>query len=134
MDKTFHILYFIISMILYAMMIFLWGSNRVLAGQIELTDYELLFASFFALNYIYLGVIDFLSRRSVYYELIKNSLQVIVNFSIVMITLLILNGIITGKTVVQMGELGHLELFLIGFFYTIVSVGTNYYFLKRELK
>ena len=133
-NRALNILYFIISLALYATMAFLWGSSRILFGQIELADYELLFISFFVFNYAYLGVLDFMAKRSVYYELTINSAQVMLNFVILITILLILKGIISGQTKIQLNDLEPLELLSIGLLYSAISTGTNYYFLKKQLK
>lgn len=118
-------------MILYAIIALLWGSNRILFRQIELADYELLFILFFVFNYAYLGVLDFIAKRSVYYELTKNSVQVMLNFAVLIAILLILNGIITRQTKIRLSDLGPLELLSIGLLYSALSIGTNYCFLKK---
>lgn len=121
-------------MTLYAIIALLWGSDRIIFRQIELADYELLFILFFAINYAYLGVLDFFAKRSIYCELTKNSVQVMLNFAVLIAILLILNGIITGQTKILLSELGPLELLSTGLLHSVLSIGTNYYFVKKQLK
>jgi len=125
--------YFFLSITLYALIVFYWGTNRSVFG-IELTNYELLFISFFICNYIYLAIIDIMSERNAYYELTKNSPQVMANFAAIIFVLLLVNSVITGEFNIQLSELSLLILFSIGILYTIVSIGTNSIFIRKGLK
>lgn len=128
-----NILYSSFSLFLYVLIVFYWGVSSSFFGM-EITNYELLFISFFICNYVYLAAIDIISHRNVYYELTKNSAQVMTNFAVVIFVLLLVNSIATGKSKIQLSELNLFILFSIGVFYTIVSIVTNYIFIRKGLK
>lgn len=134
MIKKLNITYFILSLVLYAVVIFFWGLERVLFGQFIVSNIDLLLILFLVLNYVYLGRYDFLKGRSLYRELTKNLVLVMMNFMIVVFTLLIINGIVNQETVVQLDSLSCFELLLTGLLFIAVSISTHHFLIKKGWK
>ncbi len=131
MTIKFNLIYNIVSLIYFTVMITFWDSINDKIGLADVKVYEILFISFFVINYLYLGIADYLAERNVYYGLTKSSAQVMINFTIVIFTLVIINLILTGEGKMTLSRLSHLELLGVGFYFILSSIMTNNMFIRK---
>ena len=87
---------------------------------------------FLTFNYLYLGTADFINNRSVYQGLTKSSAQIMVNFSITVFFILLINQIINQQTIVVLSEVSDVSLLSIGIGYCVISVITNFIFIAKN--
>ena len=125
--------YLISSLILYPLLILLWGSKRQVIGW-NIEVFDVVFILFFIADLVYFIRLDFIKKRSFYSELTKNLVLIWISFTVTILLLLILNFVITGQTSVILYKLGRFEQVVIGWLYLLVSMFTHHIAIKKGWK